>query len=97
MEALEKPKALLAKGWDKGKGVIVNLKDEAGKTYKITINEEKVDDFWELPFEEDLTVRGEDFRLLRLTRMPSDNSWLLPYIAAPSHERTGYPTQKQKF
>jgi DNA modification methylase len=94
MEALEKPKELLAKGWDKRKGVIVNLKDESGKTYKIVINEEKVDDFWDLPFEEDITVRSEDFRLLKLNRIPGDNSWLLPYIAAPSYERTGYPTQK---
>ncbi len=45
-EKLENPKFLLAKGWDKDKGVIVNLRNEAGKTFKIQIDEEKVDDFW---------------------------------------------------
>ncbi|GBF32877.1 type III restriction-modification system methylation subunit [Desulfocucumis palustris] len=96
MTPLEKPKELLAKGWDKEKGVIVNLKDEKGKTYKILINEEKVDDFWDLPFEGPVWVNNEEGKLAKvdLQNMPIDNTWLLPYIAAPSYERTGFPTQK---
>ena len=46
---LDKPKELLAKGWDKDKRVIVNLRNKEGKTYKIKIAEEKLDNFWSLP------------------------------------------------
>lgn len=47
---LDKPKKLLKKGWDKEKGVIVNIKDEFGKTQKIEVCDEKVDDLWNIPF-----------------------------------------------
>jgi DNA modification methylase len=98
MEVLDKPKELLAKGWDKEKKVIVNLRNADGKTYKIQINEEKVDDFWELPFEGPLTVvDGDTKQRFVLNRLPADNTWLLPYIAAPSYERTGFPTQKPEI
>ncbi len=97
-QVLEEPKELLAKGWDKEKGVIVNLRDESGKTYKVKITEEKVDDFWDLPFEGPVTVRDADGSgTLTLKRVAVDNTWLLPYIAAPSFERTGYPTQKPEI
>lgn len=94
-QPLQKPKELLAKGWDKDKGVIVNLRDENGKTYKITIEKEKVDNFWELPYEGPVMVKNaDDFKLFMLNKVPIDSAWLLPYIAAPSYEREGYPTQK---
>lgn len=47
---LETPKKLLKKGWDKESGTIQNIKDENGKTQKIEITEEKVDDVWNLQF-----------------------------------------------
>ncbi len=47
---LDKPKKLLKKGWDKKLGRIQNIKDENGKTQKITIYDEKVDDVWNLPY-----------------------------------------------
>ncbi|MGR3303612.1 MAG: DNA-methyltransferase [Candidatus Scalindua sp.] len=47
---LDKPKKLLKKGWDKEKGVIANIKDEFGKTQKIEVCDEKVDDLWNIPF-----------------------------------------------
>ncbi|HBE40303.1 MAG TPA: restriction endonuclease subunit M [Bacteroidales bacterium] len=47
---LEIPKKLLKKGWDKESGTIQNIKDENGKTQKIEITEEKVDDVWNLQF-----------------------------------------------
>ena len=94
MEPLQTPKELLAKGWDKEKSVIVNLRNAEGRTYKITINEEKVDDFWDLPFDGPIHTRTEDGGILTLKQVPADNVWLFPYIAAPSYERTGYPTQK---
>lgn len=96
-EKLEKPKELLAKGWDKNKGVIVNLRNGEGKTYKISIEKEKVDNFWNLPFEGPVDVRGDDNQLYRIENFPKSDSWLLPYIAAPSFERTGFPTQKPEI
>lgn len=93
-QKLEKPKELLAKGWDKDKGVVVNLRNEDGKTYKIKINKEKIDNFWELPWAGPVHVRDSADHLLRIEKVPIDNIWLLPYVAAPSHERTGFPTQK---
>lgn len=97
MMKLEKPKKLLAKGWDKEKGVIVNLKNDEGKTYKIVIEKEKLDNFWSLPFESPVKVKGEKNQLFTIHNFPDDNVWLLPYIAAPSYERTGYPTQKPEI
>ena len=47
---LATPKKLLKKGWDKESGTIQNIKDENGKTQKIVILEEKVDDVWNLQF-----------------------------------------------
>jgi DNA modification methylase len=97
-EQLDEPKELLAKGWDKDKGVIVNLRDEGGKTYKIKITEEKVDDFWDLPFQGPFEALDESgLKRVKIERLPIDNTWLLPYIAAPSYERTGFPTQKPEI
>ena len=62
---LDKPRRLLKKGWDKEKGSIQNTRGPDGKVQYIFMNEEKVDDVWDLP-----------------------------YIGAPSYERTGYATQK---
>jgi DNA modification methylase len=97
-EKLDKPKQLLAKGWDSKKGVIVNLRNNEGKTYKIVVDTKKIDDFWELPqvapFRARVESETDTFTTILLDEMPVDNTWLIPYIAAPSFERTGYPTQK---
>lgn len=93
-EKLETPKFLLAKGWDKDKGVIVNLRNEDGKTFKIQIDEEKVDDFWSsLPID-CVPALDETSQKIVIDKVHVDDAWLMPFIAAPSHERTGYPTQK---
>jgi site-specific DNA-methyltransferase (adenine-specific)/adenine-specific DNA-methyltransferase len=47
---LDSPKKLLKKGWDKDLGRIINIKDNDGKTQKITIFDEKVDDLWDIPY-----------------------------------------------
>ncbi|MHB8844410.1 MAG: DNA methyltransferase [Nitrospirota bacterium] len=47
---LAEPKKLLKKGWDKESGTIQNIKDENGRTQKIEIFEEKIDDVWNLQF-----------------------------------------------
>jgi site-specific DNA-methyltransferase (adenine-specific)/adenine-specific DNA-methyltransferase len=47
---LDEPKRLLKKGWNKELGRIVNIKDENGRTQKITIHDEKVDDLWNIPY-----------------------------------------------
>jgi DNA modification methylase len=47
---LDTPKKLLKKGWDKELGRIINIKDDCGKTQKITIYDEKVDDLWDIPY-----------------------------------------------
>ena len=47
---LDEPKRLLKKGWDKELGKIQNIKDAHGKTQKITIYDEKVDDVWNLSY-----------------------------------------------
>jgi DNA modification methylase len=97
-EKLDKPKELLAKGWDADKGVIVNLRNKEGKTYKIRVDTKKIDDFWELaqvaPFRARVQNESDAFVTILVEEMPVDNTWLIPYIAAPSFERTGYPTQK---
>ena len=97
VEQLAQPKELLAKGWDKEKGVIVNLRNDEGRTYKIQITEEKVDDFWSLNDLGPVVVRDAEGIRVRFEKWPVDNAWLLPYIAAPSHERTDYPTQKPRI
>jgi hypothetical protein len=54
-----------------------------------------VDNFWDLPFDVPVPViDAHDFRHFKLDKLPADDTWLLPYIAAPSFERTGFPTQK---
>lgn len=93
-EKLENPKFLLAKGWDKDKGVIVNLRNEAGKTFKIQIDEEKVDDFWSSLPVDCVPALDEAGQKIVIDKVHVDDAWLMPFIAAPSHERTGYPTQK---
>jgi len=93
-EKLENPKFLLAKGWDKDKGVIVNLRNEAGKTFKIQIDEEKVDDFWSSLPVDCVPALDETGQKIVIDKVHVDDAWLMPFIAAPSHERTGYPTQK---
>lgn len=65
---LPEPRRLLKKGWDPVKKSIQNIRGEDGKVQYIEIDEEKVDDVWELP-----------------------------YIGAPSYERTGYATQKPEI
>lgn len=47
---LSMPKKLLMKGWDKERGVIANIKDENGKTQKISVFDETIDDLWNIPF-----------------------------------------------
>lgn len=47
---LAEPKKMLKKGWDKEKGVIANIKDENGKTQKIEVFDETIDDLWNIPF-----------------------------------------------
>lgn len=93
-EKLENPKFLLAKGWDKEKGVIVNLRNEAGKTFKIQIDEEKVDDFWSHLPVDSVPALDEKGQKIVIDQVHVDDAWLMPFIAAPSRERTGYPTQK---
>lgn len=93
-EKLENPKFLLAKGWDKDKGVIVNLRNDAGKTFKIQIDEEKVDDFWSSLHVDCVPALDETGQKIVIDKVHVDDAWLMPFIAAPSHERTGYPTQK---
>lgn len=93
-EKLETPKFLLAKGWDKDKGVIVNLRNEDGKTFKIQIDEEKIDDFWSNLSVDTVPVIDEVGQKIVIEKVHVDDAWLMPFIAAPSHERTGYPTQK---
>jgi DNA modification methylase len=97
-EKLSTPKELLAKGWDKQKGVIVNLRNEKGKTYKILVDTKKIDDFWEIPniipFHAMVEEATGQFVRIYVDDWAADNVWIIPYIAAPSHERSGYPTQK---
>lgn len=93
-EKLDEPKYLLAKGWDKDRGVIVNLRNEEGKTYKVRIDEEKVDDFWSRIQGAEIEALDQDSKRIKINSVQVDDAWLIPFIAAPSHERTGYPTQK---
>lgn len=95
VEKLDQPKQLLAKGWNAEKKVIENLRGPDGKTYKITVDTKKIDDFWELvDATTPLVDHDETSTRVRFERFPVSNAWLIPFIAAPSHERMGYPTQK---
>ena len=82
VEKLAKPKELLAKGWDKQKGVIVNLRNEEGKTYKIVVDSKKVDDFWELkalaPFQAKVLTSEDTVVSMTIEDWPLDNAWLIP-------------------
>jgi adenine-specific DNA-methyltransferase len=60
-EQLDEPKKLLKKGWDKEKGSIQNIKDENGKTQKIEVFDEKVDDLWNIPFIGATSGEREDY------------------------------------
>ena len=48
--ALDKPRQLLKKGWDPVSKSIQNTRGDDGKVQYIEINEQKVDDVWELPY-----------------------------------------------
>ena len=49
-EKLKTPKRYLKRQWDKGEKRIVNAKDEQGHVQYITVDQEKIDDVWELPY-----------------------------------------------
>lgn len=47
---LDEPKRFLRRVWDRDSGRIVNAKDSRGKVQYMTVDREKVDDVWELPY-----------------------------------------------
>ena len=49
-EDLKKPKRYLKRQWDKDTKRIVNAKDAAGRVQYITVDREKIDDVWALPY-----------------------------------------------
>ena len=49
-EKLKTPKRYLKRAWDKTTKRIVNAKDEQGRVQYVTVDEEKIDDVWELPY-----------------------------------------------
>ena len=49
-EQLKTPKRYLKREWDKVTGRIVNAKDEHGHVQYITVDQEKIDDVWDLPY-----------------------------------------------
>jgi len=49
-EKLDKPKKLLKKGWDKKLGSIQNIKNEEGKVQYIFMEDQKVDDVWNISY-----------------------------------------------
>ena len=49
-EKLDKPKRFLKRVWDKETKRIVNAKDSEGRVQYMTVEEEKVDDVWSLPY-----------------------------------------------
>lgn len=48
--ALDKPRRYLKRQWDKATGRIVNAKDDAGRVEYMTVERQKVDDVWDLPY-----------------------------------------------
>ena len=50
LEKLDKPKRFLKRVWDKESKRIVNSKDSEGRVQYITVDEEKIDDVWEIPY-----------------------------------------------
>ena len=49
-EQLKAPKRYLKRRWDKDTQRIVNAKDEKGRVQYISVDQEKIDDVWELPY-----------------------------------------------
>ena len=49
-EKLDKPKRFLKRVWDKESKRIVNAKDSEGRVQYVTVEEEKIDDVWSLPY-----------------------------------------------
>ena len=49
-EQLKTPKRYLKREWNKVTGRIVNAKDEHGRVQYITVDQEKIDDVWELSY-----------------------------------------------
>ena len=50
LEKLDKPKRFLKRVWNKETKRIVNAKDSDGRVQYMTVNEEKVDDVWAIPY-----------------------------------------------
>ena len=49
-EKLKTPKRYLKRQWDKAEKRIINAKDEQGHVQYITVDQQKIDDVWELPY-----------------------------------------------
>ena len=49
-QPLKKPKRYLKRVWDKDTKRIVNAKDSAGRVQYMTVEQQKVDDVWDLPY-----------------------------------------------
>ena len=49
-ERLKKPKRFLKRVWDKETRRIVNAKDSNGRVQYMTVDQEKIDDVWSLPY-----------------------------------------------
>ena len=49
-EPLKQPKRYLKRVWDKETKRIVNAKDSAGRVQYMTVDQQKVDDVWEIPY-----------------------------------------------
>ena len=50
LEKLKKPKRFLRRVWDKESKRIVNAKDADGRVQYMTVEEEKIDDVWSIPY-----------------------------------------------
>ena len=50
LEKLKKPKRFLRRVWDKETKRIVNAKDSEGRVQYMTVEEEKIDDVWSIPY-----------------------------------------------
>jgi len=77
LEKLKKPKRFLKRVWDKETKRIVNAKDSDGKVQYMTVNEEKIDDVWSLPY----LMPASKERLGYPTQKPSK---LLEYVIRAS-------------
>jgi site-specific DNA-methyltransferase (adenine-specific) len=47
---LDRPKRFLKRTWDKATGRIINVKDAQGHVVYITVDKQKVDDLWNIPY-----------------------------------------------